>query len=219
MERILEPELMEDNQQVSAYAQADFSQPNNEFIQRLKKLVNAADFTGHALDLGCGPGDISCRFLNAYPLANVDAVDGSIPMLNYGKEMTPENLLSRINFIYGKLPNANLPKNQYDLIFSNSLLHHLPDPQILWVTVKKYSRPGTLIGVMDLIRPETPVDAKNLVDKYANNEPSILQHDFYHSLLAAFTVTEIKEQLTQAQLPFTAEVISDRHIFISGIMA
>lgn len=219
MERILEPELMEGDQQVLAYAQADFTQPHDDFIHRLRNVVNDPEFSGHALDLGCGPCDISRRFLDQYPLATLDAVDGSTAMLDCGKKMTPANVLARIKFVYGKLPDAELPKARYDLIFSNSLLHHLPDPQTLWDTVKKYSHSGTLIGVMDLIRPRSTLHAKSLVDKYAANEPPILQHDFYHSLLAAFTVEDIKHQLFQAQLPFTVEPVSDRHIFISGIMA
>ena len=39
MQRILEPELMEDESQVRAYALADFSEPHDRFIQRLKALV------------------------------------------------------------------------------------------------------------------------------------------------------------------------------------
>jgi trans-aconitate methyltransferase len=219
MERILEPELMEDAQQVTAYANADFTQPHNEFIQRLANLVNPAEFAGDALDLGCGPGDISRRFLQAYPLARLDAVDGAKPMLDYGKKLTSEKLLIRLNFILGKLPTVNLPQHKYDLILSNSLLHHLPKPEILWTTITTYSQPGTKVAIMDLTRPPSTAAAKQLVARYAADEPPILQHDFYHSLLAAFTAQEIKSQLAEAQLPFDVATISDRHVFISGTIA
>ena len=56
MERILEPELMENEDQVRAYAEADFEIPHSQFIERLKTVVNNPDFDGVALDLGCGPG-------------------------------------------------------------------------------------------------------------------------------------------------------------------
>jgi trans-aconitate methyltransferase len=218
MNRVLEQELMDDDEQVEAYAEADFEAPHNQFIQRLKIFVNKPDLNITALDLGCGPGDISRRFVETYPLSKVDAVDGSVPMIMAGQLSLPKDLKPRVNFILGVLPNILLPHAKYELIFSNSLLHHLPDPQVLWQVIKKYAQSETGIIIMDLLRPESTEAAKQLVKTYADNEPPILQQDFYNSLLAAFTLDEIKAQLKQAGLHFLVEQISDRHVFISGIM-
>jgi trans-aconitate methyltransferase len=217
MKRLLEPELMEDESQVIAYSEADFEIPHNEFIQRLKAFVNNPEFCGTALDLGCGPGDISCRFARAFPLSRIDAVDGSKPMIARARSVLPAALEARINFIHGLLPHVILPQSSYEIIFSNSVLHHLPDPQALWQTIKKYSRPGTRIVIMDLFRPGCVEDAQAMVQTYAVNEPEILQRDFYHSLLAAFSIEEINTQLAQADLNLNVEQISDRHVFITGI--
>ncbi|MGZ8164213.1 MAG: class I SAM-dependent methyltransferase [Methylobacter sp.] len=217
MERLPEPELMEDQAQVKAYAKADFEIPHSQFIQRLKLFINKPEFSGTALDLGCGPGDISCRFAKAFPLSKVHAVDGSEAMIEYAKLITPKELKPRMNFILGMLPEVILPQTSYEIIFCNSLLHHLHDPQALWQVIKKYSRPGTRIVVMDLLRPDCIESAQKLVKKYAIDEPEILKRDFYYSLLAAFTMTEIKKQLTQAGLNFFVEQISDRHVFITGV--
>lgn len=218
MQRELEPELMEDPEQVIAYAEADFEKPHGEFIQRLKAFVNEPKFSGKVLDLGCGSGDISRRFAKAFPLCTIDAVDGSSAMIDYGINSIRPELKARLNFIHGKLPAAELPAVHYDIIISNSLLHHLPNPQILWQVVKKYSTSGTRIAIMDLLRPGTANMAKTLVEMYAATEPKILQRDFYCSLLAAFTMEEIHKQIAQAGLSLTVEQISDRHVFVSGIM-
>ncbi len=218
MQRLLEPELMEDAAQVSAYAKADFEQPHSDFIQRLQAVVANPGFNGKALDLGCGPGDITCRFAKAFPSATVAAVDGSEAMFDYAKATVNPELKQRINFIHGKLPSIVLSQISYGIIYSNSLLHHLPDPQILWQVIKQYDEPGTFVVVMDLIRPDNIELAAKLVETYAGNEAEILQKDFYNSLLAAFTLAEIKDQLTEANLPLTAEQISDRHVFISGTL-
>lgn len=217
MQRVLEPELMEDLGQVIAYAKADFEKPHNAFIKRIKSMVNQPTFYGKALDLGCGTGDISRRFAEAFPLCHIDAVDGSKPMIDYGLSTIGITLGSRLNFIHGKLPETELPEQKYDIIFSNSLLHHLPDPKILWQVVKEHSKPGTHIAIMDLIRPGSKKMALTLVEIYAETEPKILQQDFYNSLLAAFTVAEIKDQLAEAGLSLSVAKISDRHVFISGI--
>jgi ubiquinone/menaquinone biosynthesis C-methylase UbiE len=217
MERLPEPELMEDQAQVKAYAKADFEIPHNQFIQRLKLFINKPEFNGTALDLGCGPGDISCRFAKAFPLSKVHAVDGSEAMIEYGKLFIPKELKSRIKFILGMLPDVILPQSSYEIIFSNSLLHHLHDPLVLWQVIKKYSRPDTRIVIMDLLRPDCLESAQRLVKNYAMDEPEILKQDFYCSLLAAFTIAEIKKQLTQSGLNLFVEQISDRHVFITGI--
>lgn len=217
MERVLEPELMEDLEQVFAYAKADFEQPHKKFVQRIKMLVKDSSFSGKALDLGCGPGDISRRFAKAFPLCTVDAVDGSKPMIDYAINTINAELQTRLSFIHGKLPDVELPELQYDIIFSNSLLHHLPNPQVLWQTIKHYSKTGTRIAIMDLLRPHRLYMAESLVAMYASTEPKILQQDFYNSLLAAFTIAEIEAQIVQSGLSLTVEQISDRHVFISGI--
>lgn len=217
MNRVLEPELMEDVEQVIAYAEADFEQPHSEFIKRLNAFVTDLRDSGNALDLGCGPGDISRRFANAFPLYSIDAVDGSKAMIDYALSTKVEMPL-QLNFIHGKLLDVVLPKLTYDIIFSNSLLHHLPEPQVLWQTIKQCAKSGTHIIVMDLLRPDTTLMAKALVETYAATAPKILQRDFYCSLLAAFTVEEISQQMLEAGLSLTIEQISDRHVFISGIL-
>jgi ubiquinone/menaquinone biosynthesis C-methylase UbiE len=217
MLRALEPELMEDGEQVIAYAQADFEKPHSEFMQRLKAFVEKSAFSGKALDLGCGPGDISRRFAKAFPLCEIDAIDGSKPMIDYAASSIDAGLQSRLKFIHGKLPDTVLPESSYDVIFSNSLLHHLPDPQVLWQVVQKYAISGSRIVIMDLLRPDTKETAKAMIKTYAATEPEILQRDFYCSLLAAFTIEEINMQIAQAVISLTVEQISDRHVFISGI--
>lgn len=202
--------------QVKAYAEADFDAPHSAFIDRLKSLIGNPYFNGSALDLGCGPGDISIRFAKAFPHCRIDAIDGSAPMIAYARSLIGPRT-QHVRFFLGKLPLVTLPQQNYDIIYSNSLLHHLPNPGILWQTIQSYSVKGSRIVVMDLLRPDSIAQAKALVNTYAANEPKILQHDFYRSLLAAFTLQEIKDQLHQARLVYQIEQISDRHALIQGI--
>lgn len=218
MDRILELELMEDENQVKAYAEADFEEPHSCFINCLKQVIGGQAFQGLALDLGCGPGDIDRRFAEAYPQSQLHAVDGSAAMINYALSSLAKPLQNRVHFILGQLPHAILPNSRYDVIFSNSLLHHLADPSVLWEVIKQYSHPGTCVAIMDLVRPNSPGAAQELVRTYASNEPLILQKDFYNSLLAAFSLEEIYQQLDEANLNLNIKKVSDRHIFISGLM-
>ncbi len=216
MDRQLEPELMVEEKQVMAYAQADFAKPHNHFIELIIQSLETKESTFSALDLGCGPGDISRRFSAAFPNARIDAIDGSQQMIEYGRKLTDEKIHSNLRFILGVLPNHQWPNQNYDIIFSNSLLHHLHDPTILWQSIKSAGQPGSQLYIMDLIRPSNKMDAMQLVIQYTENEPEILQQDFFHSLLAAFTLDEINQQLADASLDFSVEQVSDRHVFVSG---
>ncbi|MEE9552328.1 MAG: class I SAM-dependent methyltransferase, partial [Gammaproteobacteria bacterium] len=216
MKRIPEPELMTDPAQAAAYAAADFSEPHNLFIEKFGECFPEANMTGHVLDLGCGPADISIRFARAYPECQIDAVDGSACMLKQAEIAIKEAGLSKcIHLIEGVLPEIDLPRSHYDAIISNSLLHHLHHPEILWQTVKTLAQESSIAFVMDLVRPADEEAAKDLVTCYVDDEPAVLQRGFYNSLCAAFTLDEIKAQLQAAGLDhYMLGPISDRHVII-----
>src|SRR5690242_21407872 len=74
MDRVLEPELMDDPKQAEAYARADFSEENQGFVDRFREYF--PDFSeGRILDLGCGPADIPIRFAKQYPACQVFGVE------------------------------------------------------------------------------------------------------------------------------------------------
>lgn len=218
MQRTPEPELMLGTEQARAYAEANFEEPHNHFIELFASRFPEEAAAGDVLDLGCGPADISVRFARAYPGARIEGVDGSEAMLQFGKEaLHRENLDGRFQLIHCTLPTNELPQKAYDVVISNSLLHHLRDPQVLWRTIKQFARPEAPIFVMDLMRPATREEVKELTQTYAADEPEILRHDFYHSLWAAYREDEVRSQLSEAGLShFSVEVVSDRHLIIWG---
>ena len=122
-------------------------------------------------------------------------------MLDYGQQaILDAGLGDRVQLYSGYLPGVTLPRTSYDTIVSNSLLHHLPDPMVLWMEVRRWSRPGSGVFVMDLLRPDSRRRARKLVRTYCRDEPETLRRDFYHSLLAAYRSDEISDQLREANL-------------------
>ncbi len=220
MKRITEPELMLDPEQALAYAQADFEEPHNNFIRLFRERF-PEPVSGHVLDLGCGPGDIAVRFARAFPETQVDGVDGAAAMLEAGRELVAASgVAHRLNLVQACLPQERAPKETYPTIISNSLLHHLHEPRVMWQAVKDHAVAGTKIFVMDLMRPASEAEAARMVALYAEGEPEVLRRDFYNSLLAAFTLEEVKSQLAEAALSeLTVEAVSDRHFIVYGIRA
>ena len=221
MKRVAEAELMEGDDQARVYAEADFSEPHNNFIVLFQKLFSSHKINGYVLDLGCGPADIAIRFANAHDNCIVHGIDGSEAMLFYGKQAIEKlpKFQNRVKLFHKILPTKSLPNLKYNAIICNSLLHHLSNPQILWDTIKCCADSNAPIFVMDLKRPDSQNEARILKEKYASNEPVILQNDFYNSLLAAYQINEVKEQLKIAKLEkFRVKQVSDRHLIAYGYL-
>ena len=98
MERVLEPEIMQDPEQALVYSKADFEDENQDFVDRF--LEYYPDLThGHVLDLGCGPGDIAIRLARALPELQITGVDASGPMIDIAERAVAAHGLSeRIRF-------------------------------------------------------------------------------------------------------------------------
>ncbi|MFN5160642.1 MAG: PIG-L family deacetylase, partial [Cyanobacteriota bacterium] len=70
MQRTPEPELMEQADQVAAYAAADFAASDRALLERLIERFGP-DLGARLVDLGCGPGNISFLLAERFPAAEV----------------------------------------------------------------------------------------------------------------------------------------------------
>lgn len=220
MDRVPEPELMNDPAQALAYASADFSEPHDAFVARFRRCF--PDFArGEVIDLGCGPADVTIRFARAYPQVRVLGVDGAAAMLALGRQaVAAAGLVGRIRLAQVRLPAAKLPGSRHAALISNSLLHHLTDPGVLWDAVRAVAAPEAAVFVMDLLRPPSREAAAELVALHAADAPDVLRRDFFNSLLAAFRPHEVRAQLAAAGLSgLKVEVASDRHLIAYGRLA
>ena len=114
------------------------------------------------LDLGCGPGNISRYLAEAFPNAQIHGVDSSHHMIETArKTFTEPNypaLRNRLSFELASIDDflqntAN--HSQYDIIFSNAVLHWLPNhldllPEIAFKLINKDRR-----GVLAVQMPYT----------------------------------------------------------------
>jgi 2-polyprenyl-3-methyl-5-hydroxy-6-metoxy-1,4-benzoquinol methylase len=214
-----EPELMDEADQAAAYAGADFGEPHDSFVgligERLVGLRRRARFD--VVDLGCGSADITTRLARTYQAAHFVGIDGAAEMLAHAhRRVRAERLTRRVELQQVRLPDAGWCEPRFDLVVSNSLLHHLADPLVLWRTAQACLRPGGSVFVMDLRRPTDVTTATDLVARYASNEPALLRRDFHASLLAAYRVDEVAEQLRAVDWPLEVEEWGDRHLLVWG---
>ena len=223
MERVPEPELMDGAEQAAAYAAADFSASDGAVITRLGELFPGG-LGSQLVDLGCGPGNISFRLAELRPApAQVLAIDGAPAMLALAarelerRRLAQPELPRRLLFRLSCLPDPALPGG-FSAVVSNSLLHHLYDPAVLWGAVRQLAAPDACIYVKDLRRPADAAAVEALVQRHAADAPPVLQRDYRASLHAAFTPEEVRGQLRAAGLAGSLQVAptDDRYLEVWG---
>jgi len=195
---------MDNEEQAVAYASADFSSSNQMFVDKL--LEDYRPILKNVLDIGCGPGDVPIRLAKAKPSIEIT------------KAVKDAGLTRQIKIIKGHVPGLVLKNHSYDAILSKDLLHHLPDPMVFWEQVKCLAKAEMVVYVMDLSRPQTKERARDIVQSVSGQEHPLLKQDFYDSLLAAFTVDEIRAQLREASLALEAAQVSERHLLVKGLI-
>lgn len=217
MQRVPEPELMDLPDEARAYAAADFADVNAAFVARLLELTGDRERT-LAVDLGTGPADIPQRVLRARPHWQILAVDAAAAMLELARTETERaGLVHAIRLVQAAATASGLPAATHDVVFSNSLLHHVVDVDGLWREVQRLLRPGGLVFVRDLLRPPTREQARALVERHAGDASELLKQEFYRSLLSAYTPDEVRAQLERSGLAqLQVRVVSDRHLDVFG---
>ena len=223
MQRVPEPELMDDADQARAYAAADFTAGDQQTIALIRALVSETA-TGaspsRVIDLGCGPGNITLRLGEVFPEAEVIGVDGADAMLKLARDRASAQSC-RVQFLECPLQRLNDSPlvGTADLIVSNSLLHHLHQPDLLWMLTRTLARPGCRVLHRDLRRPASPAELDRLQRRHLPDAPQVLIHDFRASLAAAFEPEEVESQLRNAGLTrLTVVAEDDRYLVVSGLV-
>jgi 2-polyprenyl-3-methyl-5-hydroxy-6-metoxy-1,4-benzoquinol methylase len=191
MQRILEPELMDNNDQALAFANAKRENGIRGFLDLYKKYFNMSK--GNIVDLGCGPGTFLFVLEENYPQLTITGYDGSEAMIQIGRSAA-KNKNSNVKFQFSQFKDIDITA---DGVISTNTLHHLHDPMVFWKCIKRIS---SHVFVMDLVRPSSTSIAKSIVNTLASTESIDFQFDFYNSLLAAFSIEELIDQIKETNL-------------------
>ncbi|HOJ33130.1 MAG TPA: class I SAM-dependent methyltransferase [Candidatus Hydrogenedentes bacterium] len=214
MIRVPEPERMDLPSEAEAYAAADFSDVNQAFVERLLVLTQPRK-TAVALDLGTGPADIPNRLTPLCPGWRIVAVDASYAMLR----IAGTRCSKAVALVLADAKTLPFPDNSFNIVFSNSILHHINEVSLFWKELHRIAAQKCLIFLRDLFRPSSKEEAWTIVQKYSGNESQTLKEEFFRSLLAAYTPQEVRQQLQTAGLSdLVVDLASDRHMDIWGII-
>ncbi|WP_287129818.1 class I SAM-dependent methyltransferase [Candidatus Cyanaurora vandensis] len=205
--RIPEPEVMDE---ALAYAAMDHGGVNRQFVQ---DLALAEPRLGRWLDVGTGPAQIPILVCEHFPTVQLVAVDAAPAMLLVAqKQVQAARLSERIELVQADAKHLPWSSKSFTTIFTNSLLHHLPDPRPCLQELKRLLAPGGLIFLRDLIRPRNAVMLQQLISVHTAQDSNEQRKLFADSLWASFTLDEVQQLAAWVGLtPVQLSQTSDRH--------
>jgi ubiquinone/menaquinone biosynthesis C-methylase UbiE len=210
VQRILEPEVMDDRDEAVAYNEMDHDAVNDLFATDLLAIPSlGTDW----LDVGTGtaliPVTLSKRTGSEIRIMASDASHWMLELARYNIEIL--QCTERIQLHQGDAKKMVFERNFFDTVFSNSLVHHLPTHHEFLNEVVRVLRPNGVLFIRDLLRPDTEQQIESLVEKYGGSDECGLQM-FRQSLFAALTVQEVRDLVAPLGIPTDCVAqTSDRH--------
>ena len=212
--RVLEPEVMDTAEEAAEYDAMDHGEVNRRFCDDLLALAPSPK---HVVDVGTGTARIPIELVGRVKArmkgVHVVAIDLAEHMLAVAKQNVDRaGFSAQIELQKSDAKMSGLPRSAFDVVMSNSIVHHIPEPKRALADMLKLRKHGGLLFVRDLERPADDAAVHALVARYAGNETKKARDLFEASLRAALTVDEVIALLSPMGVPSSAvSRSSDRH--------
>ncbi|MBI2378287.1 MAG: methyltransferase domain-containing protein [Deltaproteobacteria bacterium] len=211
IERVLETEVMDSVEESLAYESMDHSTVNAAFVERLTQL----GASGRMLDLGTGPAQIPVLVCRRIADATVLATDLASSMIELAEQrVRSEGLVDRIELRRVDAKQLPFPSASFDVVFSNTVLHHVPDPRPFLREAWRVLRPSGVFLVRDLRRPASEEALEALVRLHTRTDTPSQRALFRASLNASFTRSELSSLVAELGIDASIVESTDRHISI-----
>jgi len=230
--RTLEPELMDTAEDASEYDAMDHAAVNELFVNDVFDAVGwvelhethqnvAAPLVGLAgleppcniLDLGAGTAQIPIELARRAATVHITAADAAKSMLEVGRRnVAAAGLATRIELVLADAKHLPFDTGSFSVVISNSIVHHIAEPQQILAEAVRVAAPGGLLFHRDLARPRDEARLQQIVETYAGDATPYQRKLLADSLRAALTVEEMQQLV--ANLGFTRDSVrmtSDRH--------
>ncbi|HEU5058618.1 MAG TPA: class I SAM-dependent methyltransferase [Kofleriaceae bacterium] len=201
---------MDSAEEASAYDAMDHDQVNRAFVDRLVAL----GARGRMLDIGTGPAHIPLLVADRLADCAVVAVDLSPAMLAIARRrLASSPHRARIELHLADARALDFEDGSFEAVFSNTILHHLADPRPVLREAARLLRPGGVLLIRDLYRPETDAEVERLVATHAASAGPVGRELLRASLRAAFTPDELRALADECGLAAAELVVdTDRHM-------
>lgn len=216
--RVLEPEVMDTVEEAVDYDAMDHGDVNRRFVDDLLAGWRHSDPSRSVseclvTDLGTGTALIPLEMFRREPgIGKMIACDLSMEMLKIADLHIQDANAACIQTLFCDCKQLPIADGSQDLVISNSIVHHIPEPEHVLSEAIRILKPGGLLFVRDLMRPETHEQVEHFVQTYTGEDNAEQQQLFRQSLHAALSVDEVATLLAGLNVPADCVAAnSDRH--------
>lgn len=208
-----EPQLMEDPDQVSAYADAGRA----EGLMAAAYLFHAAQISQviqgcrQVVDLGCGPATQLAQVARLNPEVSFLGIDLSRTMLDSAAAHVRELELENVRLMESDITAlAKVEDRSADAVISTLTLHHLPSHghlQACFREIARILRPEGALYLTDFGRLKSLKSVLFFAYMNAKHQPHVFSLDYERSLRAAFLPEDFRAAARE-HLPPAARIYS-----------
>ena len=214
--RVLEPEVMDTEEEAADYDAMDHCAVNDAFCTDFVASTGVPNFGGRVLDVGTGTALIPIALCEKQPRVRVVALDLAEHMLARARSnVARAGLADRIEIVLRDAKKSGFPERSFDAVISNSIVHHIPNPESALADMWTLVADGGVLFVRDLSRPGSDSAVRELVETYAPAGDARATRQsalFEASLRAALTPAEVESLAARAKIPnASVRMTSDRH--------
>jgi len=126
----------------------DYRKNSSQQQKWARELIAKLKLNGdeNVLDLGCGDGKITAELAAIVPQGSVIGLDYSVEMTNFAHRTFTRSEHPNLSFVHGDASRLSFC-DQFDVIFSNAVLHWIYDHQPVLAGICRALRPGGRILV------------------------------------------------------------------------
>jgi ubiquinone/menaquinone biosynthesis C-methylase UbiE len=101
------------------------------------------------LDVGCGPGSITCDFAALVAPGKVTGLDRSPDVIAQATALAAERGVENVEFVAGNIYDLDFEDGTFDLVHAHQVLQHLTDPVEALREMRRVAKPGGIVAVRD----------------------------------------------------------------------
>jgi ubiquinone/menaquinone biosynthesis C-methylase UbiE len=174
-------------------------------------LTLAIQFAGlissdEVLDVACGPGVLACA---CAPFSrHVTGIDITPAMIDLAKELQARKKLDNLAWQTGDVRSLPFSEDRFDVVMCRYSFHHILDPFVALVEMKRVCKPSGRLMVIDVAAPADTKRARALNDMERVRDPSHVRALAATELADLFTRAGVTApQLTSYRLEFELESV------------
>ncbi len=156
MDRVLEPEVMEGDDEAAAYDEIDRTRGNIIFQGFAESALQMGVRQGRVLDVGTGPGHIAIRLAKLNPALTIVGIDLSTSMLELATVNARRYGVTNVTFKLGDAKQIPYEDASFDMVICHQLLHQLPSPVLVLREIHRVVKPQGALLIRDVLRLSEP---------------------------------------------------------------